>query len=129
MRKGLLTPFHRLKGFERRIQQPGPSRIQENLNDAANRAAESVAKMARSLTEAAQARPTIKLLEPKDLPRLDAPTHAFNRLTTPFKIPKHLDSDGEKSTDAKGKKRRPLPGKRWRKRIAKEEIATEESGM
>ncbi|CAO2826600.1 unnamed protein product [Amaranthus hypochondriacus] len=129
VRKGLLTPFHRLKGFERRIQQPGPSRIQENLNDAAIRAAESVAKMARSLIEAAQARPTTKLLEPKDLPKLDAPTHAFNRLTTPFKIPKHLDSDEEKSTDAKGKKRRPLPGKRWRKRIAKEEIATEESDL
>ena len=25
LENGLLTPFHRLKGFERRLQQPGPS--------------------------------------------------------------------------------------------------------
>lgn len=128
MRKGLFTPFHKLKGFERRIQQPETSSLQQNGNDIADRASQSVAKAVRSLTEAAQARPTSKLLDPKDLPRLDAPSFAFNRLSKSFKVSKSLD-DGEKSNDAKRKKRRPLPGERWRKRIAKEEIEVEEPGM
>lgn len=126
VRKGLFTPFHKLKGFERRIQQPGPSGLQESAINTADRASQSVARMARSLTEAAQARPTSKLLEPKDLPKLEAPSHAFNRLKTPFKVPKSLDSEEEKSNDAKRKKKRPLAGERWRKRIAKEEIVAEE---
>ncbi|XP_021768814.1 protein CHROMATIN REMODELING 8-like isoform X2 [Chenopodium quinoa] len=126
VRKGLFTPFHKLKGFERRIQQPGTSSLPEDRNDAADHASESVARAVRSLTDARQARPTSKLLEPKDLPRLDTPPHAFNRLNKSFKIPKSLDSDGEKSNDAKRKKRRPLPGERWRKRIAKEEFVAEE---
>ncbi|XP_021770157.1 protein CHROMATIN REMODELING 8-like isoform X1 [Chenopodium quinoa] len=126
VRKGLFTPFHKLKGFERRIQQPGTSSLQEDRNDTADHASESVARAVRSLTDARQARPTSKLLEPKDLPRLDTPPHAFNRLNKSFKIPKSLDSDGEKSNDSKRKKRRPLPGERWRKRIAKEEFVEEE---
>lgn len=126
IRKGILTPFHKLKGFERRIQKSDSSDLKESNNDMADCASESVARVARSLTEAAQARPTTRLLEPEDLPRLDAPSHAFSRLKTPFKIPKSLDSDGDKSNEAKRKKKRPLPGQKWRKRAAKEEIAAEE---
>ncbi|KAL2934828.1 Protein CHROMATIN REMODELING 8 [Bienertia sinuspersici] len=125
IRKGILTTFHKLKGFERRIQQPSSSGQQEN-NDMADRTSESVARMARSLTEAAQARPTTRLLEPTDLLRLDAPSNTFNRLKKPFKIFKSLDSDGEKSNGKKGNKRRPLPSQRWRKRASKEEIARKE---
>ncbi|KAJ8440817.1 hypothetical protein Cgig2_000705 [Carnegiea gigantea] len=126
IRKGVLTPFHKLKGFERRIQQSGPSNVQEYENDVDNHASESVARVARSLTEAAQARPTTKLLDQKDLPKLDAPTHPFNRLRKPIKIPRNLESDGEKSNAAERKKRRPLAGRKWRKRIAKEEILQHE---
>jgi len=129
VRKGVLTPFHKLKGFERRIQQPGPSNVHDCKNDVEDHAAESVARVARSLKEAAQARPTTKLLDPKDLPKLDAPTHPFNRLRKPIKIPRNLESDGEKSISAERKKRRPLAGRKWRERIAKEEILLDEPGM
>ncbi|KAH9625999.1 hypothetical protein KSS87_016812 [Heliosperma pusillum] len=119
VRKGLLTPFHKLKGFERSIQQPGTSGVQENLNGTNDFASESVARVARSLAEAAQARPTTKLLGPTDLPKLDAPTHSFNRLKRPFKVSSTKEFDGEKSNEER--KRRPLAGKKWRKRIAKED--------
>ncbi|KAL9227603.1 hypothetical protein vseg_003275 [Gypsophila vaccaria] len=122
VRKGLLTPFHKLKGFERSIQQPGPSGPVENGNGTIDRVSESVARVAHSLAEAAQARPTTKLLSPTDLPKLDAPTPFFNRLKRPFKVSSKNERDGEKSNDAERKKRRPLAGRKWRKRIDKEEI-------
>lgn len=126
VRKGVLTPFHKLKGFERRIQRPGPSNVQHNENDIDEHAFESVARAAQSLMEAAQARPTTKLLDPKDLPRLDAATHSFSRLKAPFKVPRNAGSDGEKINDTEKKKRRPLADRKWRKRIAKEENLLDE---
>ncbi|KAF7804623.1 protein CHROMATIN REMODELING 8 [Senna tora] len=82
VRKGILTPFSNLKGFERRFQQSEASSSynatqEERMDDLAS---SSVERAARSISEAARARPTIKLLESEDMPKLDAPTRPFVRL-------------------------------------------------
>lgn len=131
VRKGILTPFHKLKGFERRFQQPETSTShnsaeQENTGDLA---LSSVERAAKSFSEAARARPTTKLLESEDVPKLDAPTIPFRRLKKPLKISKPLDREVELSKDSKRKKRRPLPGRKWTKHVSFEDIQLEESGM
>lgn len=129
VRKGILTPFHNLKGYERRIEESGPSHTVEEDNDLPST---SIARAVKSISEAAQSRPTTKLLDPDSLPRLDAPTRPFQRLQTPFKIPQSLENHERKSKDSKDsnrKKRRPLPGKRWRKVASREENSLEEIGM
>ncbi|GAB4830543.1 Protein CHROMATIN REMODELING 8 [Ancistrocladus abbreviatus] len=121
VRKGILTPFHKLKGFERRIQHPDVSKALEEETEIGNRASAIVERAAQSLAEAAQARPTTKLLDSEELPKLDAPTHPFQRLKTPLKLSRTAESDSEKSKDSKRRNRRPLPGKKWRKLISHEE--------
>ncbi|KAA0038015.1 protein CHROMATIN REMODELING 8 isoform X1 [Cucumis melo var. makuwa] len=130
VRKGILTPFHKLKGFERRLQSLGQSSLQnaggsrgevkeeEEEND--DFASDSVARALRSMSVAAQARPTTKLLDPDALPKLDPPTRPFYRLKTPAKVP--LSAEDKLTTKTKSKKtRRPLPDKKYRKQIAMEE--------
>ncbi|KZV22901.1 DNA repair protein rhp26-like [Dorcoceras hygrometricum] len=120
IRKGLLTPFHKLKGFERCIQEPGSSNRQttnENMEENSDFASSSIARAVRSMSEAAQARPTSMLLDPEMLPRLDAPSHPFQRLRKPLKVPRSLENGTKKDRDTK-KKRRPQPGKKWRKMIS-----------
>ncbi|XP_010262354.1 PREDICTED: protein CHROMATIN REMODELING 8 isoform X2 [Nelumbo nucifera] len=122
VRKGILTPFHKLKGFERRLQPPGPSDAQ-NLppeeENSQNLALASVARVAQSISEAVQTRPTTKLLDAKDLPKLDAPTRPFYRLKKPLKL--SPDTNSEKNNDKRKKQKRPLPDKKWRKVISREE--------
>ncbi|CAK9149998.1 unnamed protein product [Ilex paraguariensis] len=121
VRKGILTPFHKLKGFERRIQEPGPSNrleVIEEVDKSEDLASSSIARAVRSISEAAQARPTTKLLNSELLPKLDAPTHPFQRLKIPLKI---HDSKAEKSKDKRRIKRRPLPDKKWKKLASREE--------
>lgn len=117
IRKGILTPFHRLKGFERRIQEPGQSSNQhapaeETIEDLTS---SSIERVAQFLSEIARARPTSKLLDAKDLPKLDGPTRPFQRLRTPLSRtdPQHADKTKRKRKARKLK--RPLPEKRWRK--------------
>ncbi|KAF8401921.1 hypothetical protein HHK36_012872 [Tetracentron sinense] len=91
VRKGILTPFHKLKGFERCLQQPEPSNRHNVPNEedrTENLASASVARAVRSISEAAQARSTTKLLDAKALPKLEAPTRPFQRLKTPLKLPR-----------------------------------------
>lgn len=124
VRKGILTPFHRLKGFERRLQQPRPSdrqNVPEEEDKTDDLASVSVAKAVRLMSEAAQARPTTKLLDSDDLPQLDPPTRPFYRIKKPLKISQSSDSETEKKKSTKRKKKRPLPGKKWRKHISREE--------
>ncbi|KAL2587186.1 hypothetical protein AAZV13_13G097300 [Glycine max] len=109
VRKGILTPFHKLEGFERRFQQPETStshNAAEEENDG-DLASASIERAARSMSEAARSRPTTKLLEPEAAPKLDAPTIPFRRLKKPLKSSKPLDVELNK--DSKRKKRRPLP--------------------
>lgn len=129
VRKGILTPFHKLKGFERRLQEPGPSNSQnipEEEDKTDDLASTSIARAVQSLSEAAQARPTTKLLDPESLPKLDAPTRPFQRLKTPLKIPRSHDSEADGNKGLNKKKRRPLAGKKWRKVASSEENLLEE---
>ncbi|MBA0763965.1 hypothetical protein Gotri_013354 [Gossypium trilobum] len=122
VRKGILTPFHKLKGFERRLQQPGTSNehsvpYEEDEKD--DIVSASVARVAKSISEAAQVRPSTKLLEPDALPKLDAPTFPFQRLKKSLKFSQ--SKEVEENKGSKRKKKRPLPDKKWRKRISREE--------
>ncbi|XP_059297938.1 protein CHROMATIN REMODELING 8 [Lycium ferocissimum] len=124
VRKGMLTPFHRLKGFERRIhdsessgRQSAAADINSNGDDLAST---SIAKAVQSISQAAQARPTTKLLDSASLPKLDAPTHPFQRLRKPLKIPQSLEITTEKNGEGTKKKKRPLPSKKWRKLASRE---------
>ncbi|XP_044503023.1 protein CHROMATIN REMODELING 8-like isoform X2 [Mangifera indica] len=124
VRKGILTPFHKLKGFERCLQQPGPSN-EQNITMAEDKRSDlfsaSVDRAIRSISEAAQTRATTKLLDPDEIPKLDRPTHPFQRLKTPFNISLSSPTGAEKKKGTKRKKKRPLPNKTWRKRISLEE--------
>ncbi|PRQ25810.1 putative DNA helicase chromatin remodeling SNF2 family [Rosa chinensis] len=125
VRKGILTPFHKLKGFERRLQDGGPSQrhndpAEEDRNDDLFSA--SVARAAQSISKAAQARPTTKLLDSEALPRLEAATYSFQRLRKPLKIPQSLENDTQKNKKSGTRRKRPLPEKRWRNRISLEEM-------
>lgn len=132
VRKGILTPFHKLKGFERRLQDVGPSQrhndpAEEDRNDDLFSA--SVARAAQSISKAAQARPTTKLLDSEALPKLEAPTYSFQRLRKPLKIPQSLENDAQKKKNSGMKRKRPLPEKRWRKHISHEEMNVNGNGM
>ncbi|KAL6502913.1 Protein CHROMATIN REMODELING 8 [Orobanche hederae] len=124
VRKGILTPFHKLKGYERRIQEPGSSSrhmVREDTVEGDDLASSSIARAIKLMSEAEKSRPTTKLLEPELLPRLDAPTLPFQRLRKPLKFPRSLQMESEKEKLTKRKKRRPQPGKRWTKLVSREE--------
>lgn len=129
----MLTPFHQLKGFERRVQdsesfgrQSTAADINSNDNDLAST---SIDKAVQSISQAAQARPTTKLLDSASLPKLEAPTHPFQRLRKPLKIPQSLETTPEKNGDGTRKKKRPLPSKKWRKLASREQSQNEGSGI
>lgn len=131
MRKGILTPFHKLKGFERRFQQTETSTShnaaeEENAGDLASA---SVERAARSMNEAARSRPTTKLLELEDAPKPEAPTFPFRRLKKPLQSSKPFEKEVELNKNSKRKMKRPLPGRKWTKRVSCEDAHLEESGM
>ncbi|KAF6154756.1 hypothetical protein GIB67_032368 [Kingdonia uniflora] len=131
VRKGILTPFHQLKGFERRLQQPGPSNtpsvVRAEEGQSEDIALSSVARAIRSISKAAKARPTTKLLDVECLPKVDPPTRPFQRLKTPLKPPHSPKTAAEKNRSNKSKYRRPLPDKKWRKIVSREEELSEGS--
>ncbi|KAL0418631.1 UNVERIFIED_CONTAM: protein CHROMATIN REMODELING 8 [Sesamum radiatum] len=68
VRKGILTPFHKLKGYERRIQEPGSSSRHVESEDGVENndlASSSIARAVQLISEASQARPTTKMLDPE----------------------------------------------------------------
>ncbi|PQQ16136.1 protein CHROMATIN REMODELING 8 [Prunus yedoensis var. nudiflora] len=101
-----------------RFQELGPSQRrnvpaeEDRSNDFASA---SVARAVQSISEAAQARPSTKLLDPEALPKLNPPTYPFKRLKKPLKIPQSLENDTHKNKSSRLRRKRPLPGKRWRK--------------
>lgn len=130
VRKGILTPFHKLKGFERGVQQPGPSSSRTAPLDEDNTEdlfSASVARAVRSMSEASQARSTTKLLDAKELPKLDPPTRAFQRLKTPLRLPLSPEAEAERKKDKRQKRKRPLPDKKWRKVASREDKLAEEN--
>lgn len=135
IRKGLLTPFHKLKGFEKRVEKrlelPGPSHRQSDGIDQAEEAMEAsrIAKFTQSMQQIAQSRPTTKLLDPESLPKLDAPTAPFQRLGTPLKRPVSPSSEEQERKRRRNKTKRPLPDKKWRKANSTKESLLETDGM
>ncbi|CAA0365544.1 unnamed protein product [Arabidopsis thaliana] len=130
VRKGILTPFHKLDGFERRLQQPGPSNSR-NLpeGDDENEDSSIIDRAVQSMSLAAKARPTTKLLDAEDLPKLEPPTAPFRRLRKLYKTPNSPDNEAKKrKAGKKNKKTRPLPEKKWRKRISREDSSLQGSG-
>lgn len=133
MRKGILTPFHKLQGFERRLQQPGPSNsrnLPEGEDDIdKNEDSGSIDRAVQSISLAAKARPTTKLLDAEDLPKLEAVPVPFVRLRKLYKTHDSPDNEAKKSKAGKSKKKRPLPERKWTKRISHEDSSLQESGM
>ncbi|KAK3028132.1 hypothetical protein RJ639_038993 [Escallonia herrerae] len=117
-------------GFERRIQESGPSNtpdLLEQVDKTDDLASTSIARAVQSIAEATQARPTTKLLESESLPKLDPPTRPFQRLKAPLKLLRSKDSEAGKNKDTGRKKRRPLPDKKWRKAASYEEKGSTET--
>ncbi|CAD5171316.1 unnamed protein product [Musa acuminata subsp. malaccensis] len=118
VRRGILTPFHKLKGFERRVQERGPPIRQDvpEEDSTENLASTSIARAAQSISQIALARPTTKLLDAEALPALEPPTRPFQRLQGPLK---RARSSRKKELDKNERNikrtRRPGPEKRWRK--------------
>lgn len=127
----MLTPFHKLKGFEKRVELPGPSHRQNDPSEQAEEAIEAsrIARVAQSMQQIAQSRPTTKLLDPESLPRLDAPTAPFQRLGRPLKRPVPPSSEGQERKRQRNKTKRPLPDKKWRKANSRKESLLETDGM
>lgn len=131
IRKGLLTPFHKLKGFEKRVEKrvelPGPSHRQNDPSEQAEETIEAsrIARVAQSMQQIAQSRPTTKLLDPESLPRLDAPTAPFQRLGRPLKRPVSPSSEEQERKRQRNKTKRPLPDKKWRKANSRKESLLE----
>ncbi|KAK6120027.1 hypothetical protein DH2020_046228 [Rehmannia glutinosa] len=131
VRKGILTPFHKLKGYERRIQEPGSSSRHVVYEDAEDNdlASSSIARAVQLMSEASKSRPTTKMLDPESVPRFDAPSLPFQRLRKPLKIPQSLEMESEKEKHTKRKKRRPQPGKKWRKLVSREDKVQDEGDL
>lgn len=131
IRKGLLTPFHKLKGFEKRVELPGPSHMQNDRIDRVEETMEAarMAKFAQSMQQIAQSRPTTKLLDPESLPKLDAPTAPFQRLGRPLKRPVSPSSEEQEKKRRRNKTKRPLPDKKWMKANSNKEPLLETEGM
>lgn len=121
IRKGILTPFHKIKGFERRVQQPAPSNRHVPEESAAeDHASASIAKVVQSISDIARNRPATKLLDAVALPGLDAPTRPFQRLKAPLKRPvSPKGKEIEKKNRKLRRTKRPLPSKKWRKEDSK----------
>lgn len=119
-----------MKGFEKRVELPGPSHWQNDPSEQAEETIEAsrIARVAQSMQQIAQSRPTTKLLDPESLPRLDAPTAPFQRLGRPLKRPVSPGSEQERKRQ-RNKTKRPLPDKKWRKANSRKESLLETDGM
>lgn len=129
VRKGVLTPFHKIKGYERGIQDPETSKrfsLSEQEASGNDLVTASVDRAVKSMLELAQARPTTKLVDSQALPKLEGPTTPFQRLKPPKALSSH-ESEGEKPR-ASGKKKRPLPSKKWRNIVSREERQSTHDG-
>ncbi|XP_047959154.1 protein CHROMATIN REMODELING 8 isoform X1 [Salvia hispanica] len=132
IRKGILTPFHKLKGYERPIHEPGSSSMHvasEDPMEYNDLASSSIARAVQSISKASKARPATKMLDPEEVPKLDAPSFPFQRLQTPLKIPQSLKTESDKVKEITRTKRRPQPGKKWKRLISREEKLEEEGDL
>ncbi|KAK8938445.1 putative chromatin-remodeling complex ATPase chain [Platanthera zijinensis] len=116
IRKGKLTPFHKIKGFERRVELPGSLNHDGILREGSNGnlASSSIAKAAQSMKDIEHNRPSTKLLGLEALPVLDPPASSFQRLRKSLKFSQSTE-DNKKKKRKFEKIKRPLPDKKWRK--------------
>lgn len=113
IRKGVLTPFHQVKGFERRVQRSRPTE-----DDGDKFSLNSVSKASRSLSTLSIARHSTKLLDAADLPKLNPPTHEFRRLRRPINIQESNEVEklpNDQTNHLRKRRRRPVPDQYWRK--------------
>lgn len=113
IRKGVLTPFDQVKGFERRVQRSLPTK-----DDRGNLSINSVSNTSISFSALSIARPSTKLLDAADLPKLDPPTQAFRRLRKPVNIKESNEVEKpskDQTNHLRKRKGRPLPDQHWRK--------------
>ncbi|KAG0558340.1 hypothetical protein KC19_10G020700 [Ceratodon purpureus] len=112
IRTGLLTPFDRVKGFERKVQRAPRPETEDEI-----RAKKAAANLASSLAAAAMFRPTSKLLDASELPTQEPPTREFRRLRAPMRTRTDAE-EGQQKAKKKSEKRlkRPQAEKKWRKR-------------
>lgn len=130
MGKGILTPFHSLKGFERRLQQPEISNSTDFLDkETETFISASIAKVSQSMSEIAQSRSTTKLVDANSLPKLEGPTRRFHKLKTPLKDPSVQENCSKQKIQKLKKLRRPLPGKKWRRNVENERLLNSRIGM
>lgn len=92
-------------------------------------ASSSIARAVESISKASKARPATKMLDPEAVPKLDPPSFPFQRLQIPLKIPQSLKTESDKVKEITRTKRRPQPGKKWKRLISREEKLEEEGGM
>jgi DNA excision repair protein ERCC-6 len=121
IRKGVITPFSKVDGFEKRVQSRPAERPAAIEDDEEGLIRRSIANAAASMSAINKARPTTKLVESSDLPRLEGPTRGFRQLRTPFKRVTADEGDG-KATKARvrqtrTKRKRPQVDKEWRSRF------------
>lgn len=118
----MLTPFDRVKGFERKVQRAPVLETDDEI-----RAKQSAANLASSLAASAMFRPTSKLLDPSELPTQERPTREFRRLRAPMKN-RIEGEEGQSKAKKKGEKRmkRPQAEKKWRKRTSDEDYEVDE---
>ncbi|KAK8941703.1 Ribonucleoprotein [Platanthera guangdongensis] len=116
IRKGKLTPFHKIKGFERRVELPGSLNHNGILREGSidNLASSSIAKAAQSMKDIELNRPSTKLLGLEALPVLDPPASSFQRLRKSLKFSQSTEDNNKKKCKFE-KIKRPLPDKKWRK--------------
>lgn len=120
IRKGVITPFSKVDGLERRVKsRPAerPSSANEEAEDGLVR--RSIANATASMSAIKKARPATRLLESSELPKLEAPTRGFRQLRTPFKRVTADEGDEKsvkKRTNTRVKRKRPQADKKWRKR-------------
>ncbi|MCO5596041.1 hypothetical protein L7F22_050097 [Adiantum nelumboides] len=123
IRTGMVTPFDHLKGFERRVERTSL------IDPRQRRVDSSIANVAVSMAAIAKGRPTTRLLDASELPKLAPPTHEFRRIR---KVKRHVGSEstvGQTTSNRQGMRRkRPLPDVKWRKRHRGESVSESSSG-
>ncbi|KAH9287767.1 hypothetical protein KI387_031884, partial [Taxus chinensis] len=118
IRKGVVTPFDQVRGFERRVQRSRPkiNRDQPVETNNGNLSIDSISRAAASLSVTAKARSSTKLLDAKDLPNVDPPTRPFRRLrqSVYVKVSSEVEKPPKNQTNHLRKRKRPLPDQQWR---------------
>lgn len=113
IRTGMLTPFDKVKGFERKVHRVPKAESEDEL-----RARQAAANLASSLAASAMFRPTSRLLDASELPSQEPPMREFRRLRTPLKTVRPESEECQRQAKKKSDKRpkRPQVDKKWRKR-------------